>query len=151
MGEGPCVVEVGPSEVDFLGLPALPGVRHLSLHPPETIQAGDMAGVPTLAISDWLLARAKVSVPLAGSLQEFLLQLQTHLCTFFFFGQPSNQPGAILGFMVRVCSGNDLWPSTLRSYLLPELHISSRSKTTAPYGCSEDGRNVVNVYMLGYL
>lgn len=36
MGEGLCVVEVGPSEVGFLGLPALPGVRHLSLHPPDT-------------------------------------------------------------------------------------------------------------------
>lgn len=84
MGEGLCVVEVGPSEVGFLGLPALPGVRHLSLHPPDTIQAGDMAGVPMLAVSDWLLARAKVSVPLAGSLQEFFLQPQIHLCAFFF-------------------------------------------------------------------
>lgn len=109
-----------------------------------------MAGVPMLAVSDWLLARAKVSVPLAGSLQEFFLQPQIHLCAFFFC-QLSNEPGAILGLMVRVCRGSNLWLSPLRSYLLLVLHLSPRSKTTAPYGCSEDGRNVGNALMLGYL
>lgn len=43
--------------------------------------------MPALAVSDCVPARAKVSVPLAGSLREFPLQHQTHLCTFFWLAE----------------------------------------------------------------
>lgn len=47
--------------------------------------------MPALAVSDWVLARAKVSVPLAGSLWEFPPQQQTHLHAFFWLAETWSQ------------------------------------------------------------
>jgi len=47
-------------------------------------ELGRVPGVPMLTVSDWVPEGAKASVPLARSLEEFPLQHQTHICTFFF-------------------------------------------------------------------
>lgn len=110
--------------------------------------------MPMLAVSVWVPARAKESVPLVQGLHgSFLCSTKPTFAPFF--GQLRHGAKAlsscwscwlvwgwrrralspdvlccrslldpVLSFMVRICSGGDLWLSVLGSCPLPVLHLS---------------------------